>query len=186
MTGAVMAALVLAAALAACGTDEGGGGTNDAAVLDATGNDGATATDTGGGDDAGDTTSATDTANADDATNAEDGTSTADVDQGPTFHAVWTDVFVAQGCSGKYCHGGVWPDEDAAYADVMKSKTAVAKCTSKTMVVPGKPEQSLLWLKCDAAAVHGCGDKMPAGSPKGLPADLSKLLKDWIAAGAKR
>ena len=61
------------------------------------------------------------------------------------------------------------------------------KCTHKTYVVAGKPEESLLWLKIDANAVHGCGNKMPSGvGSTGVKADASKLVKDWIAAGAKR
>ena len=179
---AAVGALLAVALLVGCGTDTGGSTTAfDIGLSDAT------VADTSAADDiAADTDTAADGATVDDSTTQGDTDAAADVAAGPTFHVVWTDVLVAQGCSGTYCHGGVWPNEDAAYAEIMKAKTGVLKCSAKTLVVPGQPEQSLLWLKSDANAAHGCGVKMPVGSSKGLPAELSKLLKDWIAAGAKR
>jgi hypothetical protein len=55
---------------------------------------------------------------------------------------------------------------------------------SLTYVVPGHPEQSLLFQKinCDSPAV---GSRMPYGFPTGtLSAEQQALIWDWIAAGA--
>ena len=53
-----------------------------------------------------------------------------------------------------------------------------------TYVVPGHPEQSLLFQKinCDSPVV---GSRMPYGFPTGtLSAEQQALIWDWIAAGA--
>lgn len=176
-------ALVALLAATGCSTEPGSGGSTDTAggsdgagALDSSGTD-ATATDTGTGD-----TSVADTASAD--TSVAD---TAAQDTGPaapTFGDVWTQVLVAEGCSGQYCHGGLWPNQDAAYKHLTTATVKTPKCASSSYVVPGDANKSLLWLKIDPAAKHGCGNKMPTGKP-GVSAASSQLVKDWIAAGAK-
>lgn len=47
-------------------------------------------------------------------------------------------------------------------------------------VEPGKPEQSLLYLKLNIDAP--CGQQMPPGGQ--LPQEMRNEVKDWIAAGA--
>ncbi len=96
-------------------------------------------------------------------------------------------------CAGGYCHGGgsgslkLTGDAKADHAALTGGTAGsqdAASCGASAYVVPGKPDQSLLWLKVDAKASHGCGKKMPSGKD-GLDAKLSGLIKDWITAGAK-
>lgn len=182
------AALVALLAAAGCSSEPGSGGSTNttggsdgAGALDSAGTDG-NATDTGTGD-----TTTADTGNTDTATTD---TGTADAVQqdtgpaAPTFGDVWTQVLVTEGCSGQYCHGGLWPNQDAAYKHLTTATIKTPNCAANTYVVPGDPNKSLLWLKIDPAAKHGCGNKMPTGKP-GVSAASSKLVKDWIAAGAK-
>ncbi len=123
-----------------------------------------------------------DTAGLDSA--AADGeTSGGDAAAGPTFGKVWKEVFVVEGCNGAYCHAGVWPNEAAAYKQLLAAKSFDKACATAAHVTKGKPESSLLWLKMDPAANHGCGKKMPLGEA-GVSAAASKLVKDWIVAGA--
>ena len=54
-------------------------------------------------------------------------------------------------------------------------------------MVPGKPDESILWVKArnperDPTGTL-CADKMPQGS-SGLPEADAKLLESWIAGGA--
>jgi hypothetical protein len=56
--------------------------------------------------------------------------------------------------------------------------------------VPGKPLESLLFLKVSGTAPlpAGCGNKMPpwkgkGGNPK-IPPETAQLLEAWIANGA--
>ena len=58
-------------------------------------------------------------------------------------------------------------------------------CASQNYVVPGKPEQSFIWLKTTKGQNHGCGNKMPPAS-KGLSDEMSDMLKAWISAGANK
>ncbi len=96
-------------------------------------------------------------------------------------------------CAGGYCHGGgagsmkLTGDAAADFTTLTTGKAGnkdAAKCAAQLYVVAGKPAQSLLWLKVDSTAVHGCGDHMPAKSG-GLSAAQSELVKAWIAGGAK-
>ncbi|MCB9738214.1 MAG: hypothetical protein H6747_03030 [Deltaproteobacteria bacterium] len=176
------AAAVALLAAAGCSTEPGSGGTTDTAgasdgagALDSTG-------DTTAADVASTDTGATDTGSADTATQdvvAQDVGPAA-----PTFGDVWTQVLVTEGCSGQYCHGGLWPNQDAAYKHLTTATIKTPKCASTSYVVPGDPNKSLLWLKIDPAAKHGCGNKMPTGKA-GVSAASSQLVKDWITAGAK-
>ncbi len=194
-------ALAVVSLATSCSSDGGGGGGTTGGGLDvggaadaATGSDQSTdggVSDAGasadGDTDAGDTatvdTGTLDTAGLDAA--AGDGATTGGdtATAGPTFGKVWKEVFVAQGCSGAYCHGGVWPNQAATYKQLLAAKSFDKACATAAHVTKGKPAQSLLWLKMDAAANHGCGKKMPLGEA-GVPAAASKLVKDWILAGA--
>jgi hypothetical protein len=66
----------------------------------------------------------------------------------------------------------------------------LANCPIKTLIVPGKPEESLLYRKIAGTMPDGCGKLMPdkeAGQVKPPPrftADELKLVFDWIAGGA--
>ncbi len=167
------------------GTGGPGGARGTAAANDTRGVDDSGGTggqDTGTADTAAADTTVTDTAAADivdDAATAQDTGPT-----GPTFGEVYTQVIVAEGCNGQYCHGGLWPDEAKAYTHLTTATMKLPTCKSAAYVTPGDASKSLFWLKIDSAAVHGCGNKMPVGK-KGVTTAQSKLVKDWIEAGAK-
>ena len=58
---------------------------------------------------------------------------------------------------------------------------------SKLRVVPGKPQNSLIWIKTNinvAAPPGGCGGHMPNMASNLLP-DQFQELQDWISQGAK-
>jgi hypothetical protein len=58
---------------------------------------------------------------------------------------------------------------------------------SKLRVVPGKPQNSLIWIKTNINVVNppgGCGGHMPNMALNLLP-DQFQELQDWIAQGAK-
>ncbi|MCO4762391.1 MAG: hypothetical protein KC502_12850 [Myxococcales bacterium] len=111
--------------------------------------------------------------------------------------ATWANVhskIIKPMCAGGYCHGGgsgslkLTGDAKADFTMVrtkMAGNQEASKCTELTLVFPGKPEKSLLWLKTTKGQAHGCGKKMPKGSD-GLSASDSNLIKDWITAGAKQ
>ncbi|MCO4762561.1 MAG: hypothetical protein KC502_13705 [Myxococcales bacterium] len=113
----------------------------------------------------------------------------------PSWSEVHKKIIIDNSCNNGYCHGGsagalsLSGDAKKDHAALLAGKSndkGASKCSAAEFVVPGKPEQSLLWLKLDAGAVHGCGKKMPPSSNgKGLDPASSNLLKAWIAAGAK-
>ena len=91
-------------------------------------------------------------------------------------------------CKIDFCHGGGragldMSSRDAAYrtlVDMPSSATAACGMLGKKRVVPGEPEQSLLFLKLDINAP--CGQQMPPGGV--LPESAVQEIHDWIAAGA--
>jgi hypothetical protein len=61
-------------------------------------------------------------------------------------------------------------------------------CGFEQLVVPGDPEQSLLWhrvLPVEEGQGEPCVPKMPAGT-SGLSVEDAQRVYDWIAAGAPR
>jgi hypothetical protein len=62
------------------------------------------------------------------------------------------------------------------------SKYIAAACPFKTLVVPGKPMESLLYIKVAGTPPAGCGERMP----KGMKPDQWNIdvIKNWIMAGA--
>ena len=113
----------------------------------------------------------------------------------PTWATVHAAIIVKNSCAGGYCHGGgsgslkLTGDATKDHAALLGGAAGTkdkATCAKSTYVVPGKPGESLLWLKVDKKAAHGCGGKMPPGSTDaGLSEADSDLVKAWIAAGAK-
>ena len=197
-----------------CGSETSGGSTNnttnlDGGVLDAAQADDATV-DAGQGADsaAADDSATTDIGQTDagaadagaadagaaDAGAADAGTTDADV-AAPTWATVHAEIIVKNSCAGGYCHGGgagslkLTGDAAKDHAALLSGAAGSnnkAMCAKSAYVVPNKPEESLLWLKIDKSASHGCGGKMPPSSGAGgLSKADSDLLKTWIAAGAQ-
>lgn len=122
------------------------------------------------------------------------GSSEGGVDTGaavPSFTEVYETVLVGQGCTAGYCHGGMaggleLTDEATSYANLVEVAATMAVCELTERVVPGAPEQSILWMRVRPAAEDmgmACAPKMPQGS-MGLPDAEAKLVNDWIAGGA--
>jgi hypothetical protein len=102
----------------------------------------------------------------------------------PTFAEIQAEVFTP-GCAFSSCHGNSSPaagldlSDGVAWGNIVGA-TSTADAT-RTLVVPGDPEGSYLYLKCagDASIVD---DPMPPSA--GLDAERLTMLHDWIAAGA--
>lgn len=102
-----------------------------------------------------------------------------------TFHE---EVFVAEGCTSGYCHGGFALDSpEAVITAFVDVEAAMPTCGRTHYVVPGRPEESILWvrvrpqtaedLECEVA-------KMPNGS-EGLDEQTAQVIYDWISDGAQ-
>jgi hypothetical protein len=168
---------MLAIALPACES----GGEETPALTDTASDDTSTATNTVTEDSttASDTT-AVDTVASD--TGAATAVTETTADSGPTvpnvgFDQVWAQVVYPSGCSGGYCHGSVMNDRDR-----ILNRASDEDCGDQRWVVPGKPEESLLWRKINPGT-SVCGDKMPKdGDP--LSQAQADLVYQWILQGA--
>ena len=77
-------------------------------------------------------------------------------------------------------------DEATSYANLVEVDAMSMACSAAVRVVPGAPEESVLWLRARPAALDEgmpCASKMPEGS-EGLSDADGQLLYDWIAGGA--
>jgi hypothetical protein len=70
----------------------------------------------------------------------------------------------------------------SAYMALVGQTSKSSRCMSKTLVVPGQPEMSLLYQKLSAAPP--CGSRMPLGGAAFSDTQL-EMIRSWIAAGAK-
>jgi hypothetical protein len=63
-----------------------------------------------------------------------------------------------------------------------------AACQFKRLVVPGKPMESLLYLKLQTPPPANCGMRMPLPVDKAAPRPAGaveiEMIRSWIAAGA--
>jgi hypothetical protein len=124
----------------------------------------------------------------------------------PKSFTLLYDTVLRPSCSNDYCHySGVGVRYSAldmssrsyAYWSLVDQPAAGPGCSRMgTRVVPGDPDQSLLYLKV-SQTMPPCGARMPAnpttlltkgtsefsGTP--LPDDQQQLIADWIANGAK-
>src|SRR5262245_11559086 len=101
----------------------------------------------------------------------------------PTLPAVET-LFTTR-CAGSSCHrggpSGVFPPlaagEPSAWLGLKSHEDA-----SKQLVVPGKPEQSWIYMKVSGAQGPQGGALMPLGVAAPIPEIVA--IKEWILAGA--
>lgn len=105
-----------------------------------------------------------------------------------TFDQVYQEVLVAQNCTNGYCHGSgagglMMSDADTAWRALLSPAT-IMDCGPMQRVTPGRPNSSMVILKIDPV-FFSCGSKMPPNTA-GLSEELSQLVRDWIAAGARR
>jgi hypothetical protein len=108
----------------------------------------------------------------------------------PNAEGTWANLELAlSGCV--FCHPGeVAVPRNSDFSDMSKlhdillgTTTHVsAACQFKTIVVPGKPMESLMYLKLLDNVPAGCGVKMPMG--KASDPWVTEVVKNWITAGA--
>jgi hypothetical protein len=109
----------------------------------------------------------------------------------PSFKQVYKQVIEARGCTTNFCHGSpgaplAMHTEQAAWDDLVGAPSTEDWCIAMR-VVPGKPEESMLWQKVRPVALDGegpwCGPKMPLGT-QGLSEADAELIRLWITSGA--
>ena len=102
----------------------------------------------------------------------------------PTYSAIYDEVFEPQGCSADRCHGGLGiklADKATGHASLL-SDVGVNGCAGMKLVVPGQPDQSLLYRKV-ADDMPPCGARMPLGLAPLDPETLTQI-RTWIEMGA--
>jgi hypothetical protein len=88
---------------------------------------------------------------------------------GPTFAEVYEQVLSRRGCVSSYCHyliagpSALGPVQNT-YAHLVGA-SADQGCDGMSLVVPGDPGQSLLYLKV-STDTPPCGKRMPAVGPR--------------------
>jgi hypothetical protein len=93
-------------------------------------------------------------------------------------------------CGGCHAPPLVQNGFSLSYANLLAHvSSATSGCTaldaSKARVVPGKPENSLIYIKMhDPSPPAGCGGHMPSMGNT-VPANQQQVIYDWILAGAK-
>ncbi len=104
-----------------------------------------------------------------------------------TLPSLERDVF-GVACGYDSCHGDNNPAWDLALTVAgVESRLIGAPalaCNGWTRVVPGAPEQSLLWRKL-ADPVPPCGERMPLGLGR-LPDSVLECVRGWIASLSPR
>jgi polyvinyl alcohol dehydrogenase (cytochrome) len=106
---------------------------------------------------------------------------------GPTFTAVYEEVFIGAGCNTPLCHGGgagalAMTTRDGAYRELVGVPAAGELCAGAgARVDPGNPEGSLLLDKVSSRSPL-CGDPMPIAAP--LAAEQVDQIRRWIEIGA--
>ncbi|HEX2676074.1 MAG TPA: hypothetical protein VHM19_05525 [Polyangiales bacterium] len=116
-----------------------------------------------------------------------DGSSNGDAGSGepPTFSEIYTNILHKR-CADAVCHGGGagnmdFSTRDSAYnALMMKADGPKCRASGKQRVVPGKPEESLIYLKLQPSPP--CGDRMPLSGK--LEAGDIEAIEAWIADDA--
>lgn len=103
----------------------------------------------------------------------------------PKYGAIYDEILTKQGCTADRCHGGLGlklEEKDSGYKSLMND-TGTMGCEGKKFVVPGKPDESLLYRKV-ADEMPACGARMPLGLSPLKPEELTQI-KTWIEMGAK-
>ena len=105
----------------------------------------------------------------------------------------WSNIFAFdfRGCQVSNCHGNgtagvVMTSKDAAWDTLVNqpaSPTNMCTQLGKQRVVPGKPEESLLFLKLDGDSAP-CGQQMPPGGQ--LSRKARARVRAWIEMGANQ
>lgn len=118
----------------------------------------------------------------------DDGDDGGKVEPKPTFTRVTKEVITNTTCGGPLCHmspavaGFALGARDPLHATLVSQKAGGPECATSGLerVVPGDPDNSLLYLKL--VPNPPCGDQMPVMSS--LKDEQIELVRQWIAAGA--
>jgi cytochrome c5 len=104
----------------------------------------------------------------------------------------WSNIFTFElrSCQVSTCHGSglagvVMTNKDAAWDSLVNKPAAPDRMCAqlgKQRVVPGKPDESLMYLKLDVNAP--CGQQMPPGGQ--LSQKARDRVKAWIEMGAEK
>lgn len=139
------------------------------------------------------TTAATTDASATTDESSSSAGTTADTGvEGPSFTDIYEQIILPNGCNAGYCHGGgagglLMTDEATSYANLVEVDATAPMCAVTVRVVPGAPDESVLWYRARPMTLDGgmepCAPKMPEGST-GLSDADGQLLLDWIEGGA--
>jgi hypothetical protein len=103
----------------------------------------------------------------------------------PTYAAIYMEIFEPQGCTADRCHGGLGLKlsmQDKGL-ESLRSDVGINACAGMKFVVPGKPDESLLYRKV-ADEKPPCGARMPL-SLAPLADDQLTQIRKWIEMGAK-
>jgi hypothetical protein len=73
-------------------------------------------------------------------------------------------------------------DASETYASILDRISTSSACGGRELIVPGAPEESLLFLKISGQPP--CGNRMPLGG-KALSDEQVQMIRSWIAAGAE-
>lgn len=109
-----------------------------------------------------------------------------------SFSAIYKDIIVRK-CSGPLCHDSIAGGNLAlttvgasgARSALVDQSASGSECGSSglTLVVPGKPDESLMYLKLFED--RPCGDQMPISASSTLTDDERDRIRAWIEAGAE-
>jgi hypothetical protein len=109
---------------------------------------------------------------------------------GPRLADIFDAVFETSGCTAGYCHGGavdglVMRSVETVHQNTIDVTSIRPACGKTKIIVPGQPEESLLWLRVRPKSMdtEDCIEKMPRGTD-GLDPETAQLVYDWIAGGA--
>lgn len=122
---------------------------------------------------------------------ADDGGSAIDagvIDERHRYAWVQKNVF-SQVCA-VYCHRGASAPKglqlDAANAYQRTVGMPSVEVPALTLIKPGDPTNSYLYLKVIPADPRRVGERMPLNEPPYLPAEKLEAVRAWIARGAPR
>jgi hypothetical protein len=102
----------------------------------------------------------------------------------PTYSAIYDEVLEPQGCTADRCHGGLGlklANKQAGHTSLLND-LGVGGCAGMKFIVPGQPDQSLLYRKV-ADTMPPCGARMPLSLEPLKPEELTQI-RTWIEMGA--
>ena len=102
---------------------------------------------------------------------------------------MWKEVLEPRGCTAGYCHGAqaggmLLQSETQAIEQMVNVAATQEDCGVTVRVVPGSPEDSVLWARVQPGDDTCSANRMPQGGEP-LTEIEAALVYDWILSGAK-